>query len=221
MDVDIVAPIVAGAVVLALSQTLFDRVQLYLMTRNHVKVRSELNGEYYTVLDDSQTSYMAADLLAAVHEGVKKVMRSIADQHIKSGISSFNPSVRDGVSRLLHVLPTPEHVKLFELDFRKEAQLAYNRNKTDGIFVCLRDDVVSGSLAEVDTILYIVLHEVAHSMMAAFEPNKDGRTIHSPLFRIYEKFLHDRAEAIGILNPKSIPGRHHCRVILTTPQQSA
>ncbi len=213
------ASLAAAVVLFATTSVVMNRIDLYMLTRSHVLVKSTVNGLAYSVLDKPEKQ-AAADLLARVRAACVMVIHEVERMVHARGLAGIDSEVREGVKRLLRLMPNGDNLTLYEMDYSKEDQIAYNRNKTDGIFVCLRRDVTTGELADDDTVLYIVLHEIGHTMTPHFDPMVGGGTVHSPLFRKHEAYLHGVAERLGMLNRASIPGRVHCRSVLTKPDES-
>lgn len=132
------------------------------------------------------------------------------------------PKVEVGVHRLLSIHPDTSSIRLVELDpEHAKVTIAYNEDKSRNIFVCMRRYPNKPDLGPDDTILYIVLHELAHTMIDGFAPkDAQGNTIHDANFRDHNEFLNRVAERLGILAPGHIPGREHCGVSMPDPNTS-
>ena len=140
-----------------------------------------------------------------------KKMASQRDPLITSDIKS-------GVSLLLRKTNNINTIKLHELDYTQTRALAFNVDKSEHIFICLRRDLKSGQFADDATVLFIALHELAHTMHQKFDPHDEkGFTIHSPQFKKYERFLMTVTENMGVLKPSMIIGTAHCGSVIMDP----
>jgi hypothetical protein len=186
---------------------------IWTVTRHHTVVRSAEDNGDYTVLRGVRQQE-AADLIARVRRSALAVVAEVSS---RQAAGSVPENVAGGVGRIVNT--TKSHgLKVYELDFLREDELAYNRNKRDGIFICLRKNVNTGELARDDTILFILLHEMAHTMTPHFDPTVQGATVHSPLFRLHEAYLHEVARQLHLLDPTRVVGRDHCRSTIQIPQ---
>lgn len=213
---------VAAAIAsLATANVVAKRVDLYLATRTHVAVTSTVDGATYHVVDVPNKQH-AADLLARVSASAVRVIREVDRRVDAVGLKAavVDTRLHNGVCRLRKYLPGGRNLAVYELDYFNEPHLAYNRNKTDGIFLCLRQTPQTGELAADDTVLFILLHEIAHTMTPHFDPMEGNQTKHSPLFRAHEHYLHEVARDLGLLTPENVHGRRHCRATILPPAES-
>jgi hypothetical protein len=137
-----VALLGAGAALLALSNR---------GPKNTTEVQSRTNGKTYSVqnLPDKQN---AADMMGKVHDNLDKLMNhykedpaTMADPRIQTMISRFNPN------------------NLIENDLHEDST-SYSENKGEKIVVCIRDKSDGYPLVDENTIMFVVLHEMAHLM---------------------------------------------------------
>lgn len=119
--------------------------------KNLVNVESRINGKTYAVqnLHDKQE---AADCMAKLHEKIEKLLNhykadpaSMADPRIKVMIERFNPD------------------NMMENDLNEDST-SYSENKGEKIVVCLRDKRDGYPLVDDNTVMFVVLHEMAHLM---------------------------------------------------------
>jgi hypothetical protein len=108
-------------------------------------------------------------------------------------------------------------VHLTELDPRDPRNrrlLAINFGKGREISVCLRKSVESGEIANDDVLLYIVLHELAHSMQLSTSKKQRGASVHNKQFRQYEQELLDLYEVFAGMDVTSAFYKPHCGVFV-------
>lgn len=177
------------------------------------------SGDVYHVMD-VPSKHKAADLLARVRARAARVVRDMGKRY-QHNPNSIPANVIGGVKRLIERTENGRRINVHELNPTKSPNLAFNRNKGEGIFMCLRQ---SGSphgddLADEDVLLYILLHELAHTMDLRYNPKKaDGTTAHGKNFMTQERYIYSVASAIGELDPAAQPGKRHCGAIITHPQ---
>lgn len=155
----------------------------YAITRgpkNLVSVRSRIDGNEYRVqnLQDKQN---AADRMAEIRKNLDKLI-----EHYKSDpASSADPRVSVLITRF-----HPEN--MCENDLESDST-SYSENKGDKIVVCLRDKAPPYNLVESNTIMFVILHEMAHLMTTTVG--------HTPEFWAnFRRILHD-ASSIQIYTP--------------------
>lgn len=148
--------------------------------RNLVDVRSRRNNKMYSVqnLPDKQE---AADRMSEVHDNLEKLI-----EHYKSDTaSSADPRVNVLVQRF-----RPENICENDIS---ASSTSYSENKGDRIVICLRDKSPPHSLVDINTIMFVVLHEMAHLMTTTVG--------HTPEFwSNFRRILHD-ASSIQIYTP--------------------
>lgn len=148
--------------------------------QNTVKVKSTLNGKEYAVqnLPDKQE---AADSMARIHQNLDKLIdhykndpATMADPRIKVMISRFHPD------------------NMMENDLN-ENSTSYSENKGEKIVVCLRDKRDGYPLVDDNTVMFVILHEMAHLMTTTIG--------HTPEFWTnFRRILHD-ATSVGVYTP--------------------
>lgn len=185
-----------------------------------VTVRSQGGDEFHVI--DAPNKQQAADLLERVKGRAARVIQHIA-QRYASNPNSIPGHVLGGVRRLVERTNQGQYINVHELNPASSPNLAFNRNKGEIIFVCLRrgGDAQGSDLADEDVLLYILLHELAHSMDAKYNPKKaDGTTAHSAEFMKQERYIYGIASTMGVIDPAAQVGKRHCGAIITHPQQS-
>jgi WLM domain len=156
----------------------------YSMTRgpkNLVTVKSRSDGEYYRVqnLPDKQE---ACEMMAQIRQNLDSIMNHVradanlyAEEPLRRMVDRFDPS------------------KLEENDLDANST-SYSENKGEKIVVCLRDKTTQPyPLVEVNTVMFVLIHEMAHLMTASIG--------HTPEFWAnFRRLLHECVR-IGVYQP--------------------
>ena len=157
---------------------------VYAATRgpaNLVSVKSEKNNKTYLVqnLPDKQS---ACERMASIHEKLEKLLTRYRDDPA----TAVEPRVQALIERF-----HPEN--MCENDMR-DSTTSYSENKGDRIVVCLRNKTdKSYPLVEENTVMFVVLHEMAHLMTFSVG--------HTPEFWAnFRRILND-AIGVGIYQP--------------------
>jgi len=150
--------------------------------KNLVEVRSRLDGNLYNVqnLPDKQE---AAEKMAEIRGNLDKLINhykedpaSIGDPRIKTMVERFHPE------------------NMFENDL-DDNSTSYSENKGEKIVVCIRDKRPGYPLVDTNTIMFVILHEMAHLMTTTVG--------HTPEFWAnFRILLHDGSK-IGIYTPEN------------------
>jgi len=119
--------------------------------RNTVPIRSTLDGKTYSVqnLPDKQE---AANLIARIRQKLVKIIEGFrqdtnfsVDPPYKRLIAKFNPDV-------------------FQENDLDASSTSYSENKGEKIVVCIRDKKPPYTFADENTVMFVLLHEMAHLM---------------------------------------------------------
>jgi hypothetical protein len=118
---------------------------------NLVSVTSQVDGREYQVqnLPDKEK---AADLMAKIHTNLETLINhyksdpaTIADPRVKTMVERFNPN------------------NMMENNIGEDST-SYSENKGEKIVVCLRDKTQGYPFVDMNTVTFVVLHEMAHLM---------------------------------------------------------
>ena len=133
---------------------------IYTESRNNeiIYVESSLDHRKYLVrnVDDKQE---AADMLANMRDRLDKLINYIRmnypnDDRVKRLIRKFNP---DRISESL----------------RGSKYTSYSINKGEKIVLCLRSKDMSQRLTDINTLMFVTLHELAHIMTISIGHTKE------------------------------------------------
>ena len=148
---------------------------------NLVYTKSDIDDNYYWVREypDKQ---IAANTLAKI-----KINMLILINYLKNNINKFPENmsyIKDLVTRtkIINIMETPEDDKY----------TSYTINKGEKIVFCLRSKIFK-NVHDMNTILYVVIHELGHVGCPEFG--------HTPLFKKIFKFLLEQSVQINIYKP--------------------
>lgn len=155
---------------------------------------SDVNGEKYCVRERSKLQ-LAADLLAKVTEKCKKLVNYVSNKYpknedVKRLVKNFNPN------RISETLPT-------------STLTAYSENKGEKMAFCLNTSNYGNQLIDINTLTFVAIHELAHSMTASIG--------HKPEFWKNMKFLLINAKDADLYVPidyKKDP-QQYCGLIIS------
>lgn len=145
---------------------------------NLIYEKATFDNDYYWVRNMSDKS-QAANTLAVIKANMNKLI-----DYLQKNIDKFPEnasSIKDLVKRTrkIYIMETP----------KDEKYTSYTINKGEKIVFCLRSKVLH-DIHDMNTIMYVVLHEMAHVMCSEYG--------HTPLFKEIFKFLLVQANKIGI-----------------------
>ena len=138
--------------------------------------KATFDNNYYLVRNVNDKS-IAADKLALIKQNMIKLIT-----YLKDNLKKFPKNtqyVKDLVSRtkVIHIMESSSD----------EKYTSYTINKGEKIVLCLR------SIHDMNTIMYVVIHEMAHIGCPEYG--------HTPLFKEIFKFLLTQASIIKIYTP--------------------
>jgi len=139
---------------------------------------SDVDGERYCVRERSKME-LAANLLAEVTKRCKDLVAYCAkkypdDENVQRLVQKFNPT------KISETLPTSEYT-------------AYSENKGEKLAFCLNKKKNSSELIDVNTLMFVATHELAHIMTVS-----EG---HKQEFWKNFKFLLENAKNAGLYKP--------------------
>ena len=150
---------------------------------------SDVNGNTYCVRDRHKLE-LAADRLAYVNNNLNKLVNHLAKKYpdkknVQRLVNGYNPK------KIYETLPTSEFT-------------AYSENKGEKLAFCLDTEKNSkGRLIDINTLMYVALHEVSHIATKSIGHNEE--------FWNNFKFMITEAKEINIYNPvdyKKEPARY-------------
>ena len=158
---------VLGVLIAALSYLLYS----YMSGGPPNIVRVKIGHTYYQV-QDLPGKQDAAKLMADIQQRIQKVVDFYKEEHT------------DEPARLLAERYNP--ASLFE-NAMTSSDTSYSENKGEKIVLCLRDKTnTSYPLIEINTCMFVVLHELAHLMTAELDAHSHTREFWHNFRRLLE-----------------------------------
>jgi hypothetical protein len=148
---------------------------------NLIKTKSTLDNKYYWVRNLKDKT-VAANTLAKIKINMYKLINYLKDN--KEKFPKNMEYIKDLVSRT-------ESIVIMETG-ADEKYTSYTVNKGERIVFCLRAKVIN-TIHDMNTLMYVVIHEMAHIGCPEFG--------HTPLFKEIFKFLLEQSVKIGIYVP--------------------
>jgi len=151
---------------------------------NLVSVKAEKDGQKYLV-QDLPEKQGAAEMLADIKGKMDKVKNFYAQEEFAT----------DPTAKLLVERYNPQSIMENSMTSH---DTSYSENKGEKIVLCLRDKTNPPGypLEDVNTVMFVVLHEMAHLMTASLSTGK-----HTPEFWAnFRRLLQDAAQ-MGIYQP--------------------
>lgn len=147
-------------------------------TDNLIIVKSQIDNNYYWVRN-KQNKSMASNILAKIKINIIKLV-----DHLKENKNKFPENlshIKDLISRtkVINIMETPQDDKY----------TSYTINKGEKIVFCLRSKIFD-ELHDMNTLMYVVIHELAHVGCPEYG--------HTPLFKKIFKFLLKQSIEINI-----------------------
>jgi len=151
---------------------------------NLITVKAEKDGREYQV-QDLPNKKDAAEMLATICGNIEKLKNYYSQEEFQS-----EPTVKLFIQRY-----RPQNVMENSMTSK---DTSYSENKGEKIVLCLRDKTAPPAypLVEINTVMFVVLHEMAHLMTADL-----SATSHTPEFWAnFRRILQD-AQRISIYTP--------------------
>jgi flagellar biosynthesis regulator FlaF len=148
---------------------------------NMVRIKSTIDNKHYWVrnIPDNINS---ANTLAKIRENIIKLV-----EYLKKNMDKFPKKmsyIKDIIRRtkIINIMETPKDDKY----------TSYTINKGEKIVFCLRHKTIN-SIHDMNTLMYVVIHEMAHVGCPEYG--------HTPLFKKIFKFLLKESVKINIYTP--------------------
>lgn len=163
---------------------------------NMIYILSNIDGKRYWVrnLLDKEKS---ANTLAKIRENIVKLV-----DYLKQNSDKFPKKlsyIKDLIKRtkVINIMETPKDDKF----------TSYTVNKGEKIVFCLRHKVIN-TIHDMNTLMYVVIHELAHVGCPEYG--------HTPLFKKIFKFLLKQSVKIGIYIPVdyTVLPQNYCGMVI-------
>lgn len=195
--------------VLVCVNRVFNFIHAKIMARKLIEVSVDEDGQLVSYYVQNHTnSAQTAALLSLTRKRLFRLLNHLNE----TTDSDIPPKLLTGIRRM--ILKHCNRIKISELDSSVHSVVAFNHNKGQHIYLCLRQCPTCIDLAQQDHVYIVAMHELAHSAMTAFEPMKNGSTQHGPEFRAYERYLAIVSEQIGIVKLSNVIGGAYCDITI-------
>lgn len=144
-----------------------------------VSVKSEYNHQHYNVRNDFENVEEAANRLAQIRYNIETLIDYLKknygrQKNVKNLVKRFNME------------------NVLEARHEKDST-SYTINKGEEIHICLRAKTDGKEIHDINTLMFVILHELAHLMSDSIGHNKE--------FRTNFRFILKRAKEINIYYP--------------------
>lgn len=165
-------------ILIALLAIIYIKLSKNYENDNMIYVKSTIDGRKYWVRDLNDKEY-AANTLAKIRENIVKLV-----DYLKKNKNKFPKNmsyIKDLISRtkVINIMETPKDDKF----------TSYTINKGEKIVFCLRHKTIN-TIHDMNTLMYVVIHELAHVGCPEYG--------HTKLFKKIFKFLLEESVNIGI-----------------------
>lgn len=163
-------------------------------------ITSDVDGKYYAVRSDTNDKKEAADYLATISEKVDNLVDYMVNYNLPNNIIATRLKTRWGTCKFRE---TASH----------ETTAAYTVNKGDEMRLCVRNE--GNKLENMNTSMFVVLHELGHLMSVSYGHNEE--------FRDNFSYIVHLASGLGFYKPEDFensPVSYCGTEINTTPCMS-
>jgi len=148
---------------------------------NLINEISTVDNQEYLVRNAEDKS-KAANILATIKNNIKKLVL-----YLKNNINEYY----DNKEYIKNLVNKTKEINIMETP-ADEKNTSYTINKGEKIVICLRSKLLN-EIHDLNTIMYVVIHELAHVACPEYG--------HTPLFKKIFIFLLKESHKIGIYTP--------------------
>jgi hypothetical protein len=114
-------------------------------------IQSDIDGAYYLVRDVNDKQH-ASNMLARIKQNIVKITKYVRDNRDKY------PDMKQYIDQL------DKRIKnaIIQENSKNSKYTSYSVNKGEQIVFCMRTSSDSGELHDINLLMYVVLHEMAH-----------------------------------------------------------
>ena len=130
-----------------------------------------INGKIYKVLDDNTESEKAAKILNKIDEQLIKLIKFIEHKYKNlDNIKNINDKKKNIIKTIIMRLHTTYNSGSIKENFPDTAgkEVSYNLNKGGEISICLRNFTDPTEFHQFNDILFVSIHELAHSCNVSY-----------------------------------------------------
>lgn len=134
---------------------------------SHRKENITIGRYNYAVYSKFQDKEKAAELLDEIHNRILKLLAHLKKKHnvnLKDNINDGRPYNNDMEDKIVFLLNNynPDNLRENYPSFKGDST-SYSENKGEVLAICLRNKKTK-ELHDINTLMFVVLHEIAHLM---------------------------------------------------------
>jgi hypothetical protein len=172
------------------------------------------DGAFYTVARGKNANTAAA-MLCDIKYRVAVLMRHVC---LRLKDNSVGDSL-SGPARLMLDRINNKKIVFIELVPEFGTPVAINYGKGDSIHLCLFDPS-NNKPSSRHAIMTVIVHELAHMMDSKTGVIKNGHSLHTSDYKLYEKYLFEQAIELGFIPDAGMVGTPYCGILLPDPDTS-
>jgi len=157
-------------------------------------INYQVNEKTYLVLDDKTQQENAANILYKVDNNLLLLINHINNKYSNLDNSNMNVRKKPIMNQIITRLNNSYKSNSLRENFPKEVgkDVSYNVNKGDDISLCLRNYANPDEFHEFNDIMFVAIHELAHSCNKSYG--------HDPSFWYIFRILLENAVDINIFS---------------------
>jgi hypothetical protein len=129
----------------------------------NISLKSTIDGHYYHVHGDHENIDEAVDTFAILNQKTSEIINYIYDNYKNSN----NPKEKKIALRLMNRYAFENLRESSPLNSEKDT--SYTINKGDIIAICIRSPQENNEIHTLDTIMFVVLHEISHIAATSYD----------------------------------------------------
>lgn len=130
---------------------------------DNIQLKSSIDGNYYYVQGDHENIDDAADTFAIINDRVTKIINYIYDNYR----NSTNEIERQIAKRLMDRYGSENLRESSPLN--SDNDTSFTINKGDIIAICIRSPLEHNEILSINTIMFVVLHEISHIAATSYD----------------------------------------------------
>lgn len=169
-------------------------------------ISMEVNGKEYKVLEEMQNKEVSADLLSKVDSSIVKLLSHMEKKYNLETLSVLPSKKKEIIEQMVRRLKSTYSYKSLKENYpeKRTVDVSYNLNKGSTIALCLRNYDTPEVFHQYNEILFVALHELAHSLNCNESSLMCGDSYgHDDMFWYIFKILLEEAEQSGIYVKKN------------------
>lgn len=149
---------------------IFDKIKNYIYFRHVSYFNYNINDKNYNVLKNYENFENAANVLYNIDNNLLTLINKMTIKYHKQD-SSINPKKYKIIKNIIYKLQANYNSHSIKENFPKTAgkDVSFNVNKGEHISLCLRDFKNPSNFHEFNDIMFVSIHELAHSCAVSYQ----------------------------------------------------